>query len=461
MEFASLRGLRRKVYQRMSERGTVRIIGGGMTGLTLALRLARRGIPVVVHERDPYLGGLASESTLNGIPVERFYHCILPTDYSLIKLLGELGLADEIGWNKTRTGFFTDSRLMEMTTSADFLRFPALTLLDRLRLGWTIAYCSMNRSWKRLDRESVGPFLIRHGGRRLFESIWEPLLLAKLGPEYNRFAASFIWATVVRMLSARSAKGRSEKLGFVQGRYGKVFGALRKAIEAAGGEVRVGQVVTGLDRTGNGHRSRWVVQCNDESLPASGVVLCVPAPLAVQWLNGMNLAFEGSLREVDYLGVVCEALLLKRSLTPYYVLNLTDRSLPFTGVIETSNLAGTEEFGGFHLVYLPRYRDQQSPIWKRTDESIHQESLEGVKAIMPDFREQDVTAWAVHRARYVQPVHPVGWGDRIPPVRLAPGLAYLSTAQIHPWPVFNDEAIRNVDARVDEVIEVLKPGNNG
>ena len=113
----------------------------------------------------------------------------------------------------------------------------------------------------------------------------------------------------------------------------------------------------------------------------------------------------------------------------------------------------------YAFVYLLRYRDQLSPIWKRTDESIHQESLEGVKAIMPDFKEQDVTAWAVHRARYVQPVHPVGWGDRIPPVRLAPGLAYLSTAQIHPWPVFNDEAIRNVDARVDEVIEVLKPGD--
>ena len=54
----------------------VRIIGGGMTGLTLALRLARKGQKVVVHEQVPYLGGLTSESTLGGIPIERFYHCI-------------------------------------------------------------------------------------------------------------------------------------------------------------------------------------------------------------------------------------------------------------------------------------------------------------------------------------------------------------------------------------------------
>ena len=63
-----------------------------MTGLTLALRLARDGQKVIVHEQDPYLGGLSSESTLGGIPIERFYHCILPTDFSLLRLIDDLGL---------------------------------------------------------------------------------------------------------------------------------------------------------------------------------------------------------------------------------------------------------------------------------------------------------------------------------------------------------------------------------
>jgi protoporphyrinogen oxidase len=58
----------------MNDSRPYRIIGGGITGLTLALRLAKKGIPVVVHERDPYLGGLSSESTLGGFPAERFYH---------------------------------------------------------------------------------------------------------------------------------------------------------------------------------------------------------------------------------------------------------------------------------------------------------------------------------------------------------------------------------------------------
>jgi protoporphyrinogen oxidase len=434
----------------------VRIIGGGMTGLTLALKLACTGQKVIVHEQDPYLGGLTSESTLGGIPIERFYHCILPTDFSLLQLIDDLGLTEHIGWNRTRTGFFTDGKLMEMTTVKDFLRFPALTLFDRIRLGWTIAYCGLNRSWQRLDNEPIGPFLIRHSGKRLFESIWEPLLLAKLGPQYNRFAASFIWATVYRMLSARKAKGRSEKLGFVRGRYGKVFIALRKKIESLGGEVIVGKAVKGISRANKSADSRWLVHTDEQDFPAQGNVLCVPTHLATKWLSDSIDESLKSLYEVEYLGVICEVMLLKSPLTPYYVLNLTDRTMPFTGVIETSNLTGREEYFGHSLVYLPRYRNQNSELWNKSDSYIHQESMDGIRKINPTFCEEDIVAWSVNRARYVQPIHPVGWGNRIPPVRLAPGLAYVSTAQIHPWTVFNDKAIENVDARFAEVMAILQ-----
>ena len=435
----------------------VRIIGGGMTGLTLGLRLARRGFTVAVHERDPYLGGLAGETSLAGVPVERFYHCVLPTDTALLSLFTEIGLGDAVGWTKTRTGFFADRRLIEMTTAGDFLRFPALGLLDRLRLGWTIAYCGVLADWRGLDQIPIGKFLKRHGGKRLFESIWEPLLLAKLGPEYDRFAASFIWATIYRMLSARKAKGKAEKLGYVKQRYGRVFVALRKAIESAGGTVHAGSVVNGVEPSGPDSGARWRVRVGDESLPAGGVILCVPAPAAAALLGPAIPAGAAGLTSVDYLGVVCELLLLRRSLTPYYVLNLTDRQLPFTGVIETSNLTGREEFGGHALVYLPRYRDQASELWNRDDEGIHRENMAGLRTIIADLNDDDVLAWRIHRARYVQPVHPVGWGERVPPVRLAEGLAYLSTAQIHPWPVFNDEVVRLVDGRLEEVVAALQP----
>ena len=228
---------------------------------------------------------IRAEGELQGIPVEKFYHCVLPTDTQLLSLFDELGLRDKIKWTRTRTGFFVDGRSLEMTTTADFLRFPAINVWDRIRLGWTLVYCGLLPDWRPLNNEPIGTFLRRHGGQRLFKAVWEPLLIAKLGTQYDRFAASFIWATVYRMLSARKAKGRSEKLGFVGGRYGQVFRALREAIESNGGSVprRFG---SGECRTSQSEKGiGWKISVGGDVLDASGVVLCIPAHLAVQLLG--------------------------------------------------------------------------------------------------------------------------------------------------------------------------------
>jgi len=436
----------------LAETSPIRVVGGGMTGLTLGLRLAQKGYRVVVHERDPYLGGLTGESTLGGIPVERFYHCVLPGDTALLGLLEESGLENAVQWRKTRTGFLHGGQLFEMTTVGDFLRFPPLRPVDRLRLGWTVGYCGMLKDWRKLDRSAISSFLRRHSGDRVFESIWEPLLIAKLGDTYDRFSASYIWATIVRMLSARRSGDRSEKLGFVSGRYGRVFQTLRKMIERAGGAVETGVAVDAVRPSMGESGRRWVVGSGGRELPASGVVLTVPAPVAVSLLG--DLPYEGKrlLEDSDYIGVLCEVLLLRQSLTPYYVINLTDRGLPFTGVIEMSNLAGREEYGGQTLVYLPRYCVQSAEQWTREDDVLHKENILALGKAIPGFRERDIVAWKVHRARFVQPVHPVGGSERDIPVALAPGLAYLSTAHIRPWPVFNNEVVRLVDRRLADVI---------
>src|SRR6476620_2803791 len=109
----------------------VGILGGGITGLTTAFYLLRAGHQVTVLEARPDLGGLATSFNFGPFYWDKFYHCILTSDTPLLELIDDLGLTPELRWTETKVGFYTDGRLQPMTTTLDFLRFPALSLWQK------------------------------------------------------------------------------------------------------------------------------------------------------------------------------------------------------------------------------------------------------------------------------------------------------------------------------------------
>ena len=78
------------------------IVGGGILGMTLALRLAQQGQKVTLYESAPELGGLASAWQLGDILWDRHYHVTLLSDSHLRSLLSELNLEQEIKWVETK-----------------------------------------------------------------------------------------------------------------------------------------------------------------------------------------------------------------------------------------------------------------------------------------------------------------------------------------------------------------------
>ena len=66
------------------------IIGGGLTGLAAACRLAHEH-EVDLFEKMPYLGGCLSSYNVNDYWIERFYHHCFSHDTSLFALIDELG----------------------------------------------------------------------------------------------------------------------------------------------------------------------------------------------------------------------------------------------------------------------------------------------------------------------------------------------------------------------------------
>ncbi len=155
-----------------------------------------------------------------------------------------------------------------------------------------------------------------------------------------------------------------------------------------------------------------------------------------------------------YLGVVCLVLKLRRSLLPYYSVNICDPT-PITTVVETSHVVGTEHTDGLRLAYLPKYCDPSAPEFSEDDESIYRRFTAMLARLAPDFRHEDVVAWTVQRAPLVEPVHARGHDPRTAPLWPGvEGLGLASASQVYPR-LLNGESIVGLAERV--AAEALEP----
>jgi len=409
--------------------GRTVIVGGGMLGLALALRLTARGEPVTVLESAPGLGGLAEPWELDGFTWDRHYHVTLFSDTALRELLRELELESELRWNPVGTGFYTDGRFHAMNGALDFLRFPALGLIDKLRLGLTIALGSRIADPTALERISVEDWLVRRSGRRTFEKIWRPLLRAKLGERYRDASAAFIWAIIVRLYAARRAGLGAERFGYVPGGYARILDRLAATLRDRGATLETNVRVRAVRADAAGG-----VLVEDEAggeRRFARAVITVPAPVAGTLVPQLDDDARARLAGKLYGGIVCASLVLDRPLGPYYVTNLTDDWVPFTAVIDMSALVDRAEWGGGALVYLPKYVRPDDPIFERTDAEIEATFLAALERMYPDFTRDRVRTFRVSRVRHVFPIATIDYSKSLPPIATSvPGVFILNSAHI-------------------------------
>jgi protoporphyrinogen oxidase len=151
-----------------------------------------------------------------------------------------------------------------------------------------------------------------------------------------------------------------------------------------------------------------------------------------------------------YLGVICVVVRTAKSVSPYYTLNITDRRVPLTTIVETTHVVDPEHAGG-HLLYAAKYVDPSHPDLKRSEDDVAGEYLGHVRTIFPSLTDDDILGVVVQRAPAVEPVHAVGGAMNLPSKFPVPGLALVSTAHVYPE-VVNGQAVIGV---ADEVVEGL------
>ena len=261
------------------------VLGGGMLGLTIAHRLSQQGHSVTILEGRSGPGGLADAWQVGDAVWDRHYHVTLLSDLHVRELWTELGIESQMNWVETKTGFYTDGRLHSMSNTIEFLKFPPLGLIDKLRLGGTIFWASRVRNWKKLEQIHVADWLTKLSGARTFNKMWLPLLRAKLGECWKDTSAAFIWATIARMYAARRSGLKKEMFGYVRGGYDRVLTAFKARLRDEGVDLRCDTPVRQIHSTPAGS---VIVQAGDDTEVFDKVVSTLPSPVLMNVLPELN-----------------------------------------------------------------------------------------------------------------------------------------------------------------------------
>ena len=403
------------------------IVGAGMLGLALALRLANAGHKVTVVEAAPEAGGLASPFRLGDIHWDRYYHVIAGADSALRGLLAELGLEDSIAWKTTRTNFYDGNSLRPLDNALDYWRLPGLRLTDKLRLAATILYAARITNGLPLEHQGAREWLTRLSGRRTWDALWHPLLRAKLGENVEHASAAYIWSVIRRFYGAREGRLKTERFGYVPGGYRRIVGALAARLDELDVNLICDQPVVAVTRDARG----LSISAAAQTIGCDRLIMTCAAPLAAALCPALTAGEAAALRGLRYQGIICASLLLKRPLGGAYLTYITDARIAFTAVIEMSTLVERSDLGGHHLIYLPRYLPADDPLFMRTDDELAAEFRTGLTRMFPDLTESDVLALRISRARHVMAVPTRNYSAVLPPMETSvPGLYIVNSAQI-------------------------------
>ena len=403
------------------------IVGGGMLGMTLALRLRQAGHAVTLWEAGDEWGGLASAWQLDDLRWDRHYHVTLASDSHTRALLRELGLDEEMCWVKTRTALAAKGKLHPLDNALDYWRLPVLNAVEKMRLAGTIVWASRIRDWRRLEQIPVETWLRRCSGHGTFEKLWRPLLESKLGSHWRVASAAFLWTTIQRLYKARRSGMKEELLGYLPGGYGRTLDRFHERLVAAGVRTHLSCPVRSVER----REGKLSVTTEDGVQSVDRVVITTTPRVAAKVLPQLAGVERSRFEGVRYQGIVCASLLLRRPLSGAYLTYLTDAGIPFTGIVEMSAMVEPREFGDRHLVYLPRYCDATDPAFDWSDEEIQRRFLVGLRRVHPNVRDADLLAFRTSRVKEVFPLPVLGYSTTLPPEQTSvPGVRVINSARI-------------------------------
>jgi protoporphyrinogen oxidase len=407
----------------------IAIIGAGFSGMAAAYDLTKAGHQVTIYETADYVGGLASGFKEPGWDwsVEKFYHHWFASDKHMLGLINELGWENKVLFPRPLTVMYHEGKFYPFDSIVKALLFPGLGFgINKIRFGLVGLFLRLTNNWRALEKFTVEEWMRKWAGRKVYELMWEPLVIGKFGERYyKQVTMAWMWARL---------KTRTTRLGTFEGGFQNFADMFANRLRELGVQIRLQTPVTHIER----QAGAGCVTVQSETSEVYDKVLVTLSPEAMSRLvPSLPEEYLRGLRSLKSMGAVVLTLALKHRLSEegYYWYNLPKSAgFPFLALVEHTNYVSADKFGGDHIVYMGDYLEPEHEFFRLSQEELLERFLPALKKFNPKFEPEWVRKAWLSRTTYAQPVPMVNHSKNIPAIETPmEGVYFTSMSQVYPW----------------------------
>ena len=432
----------------MSARTRVAVVGGGLAGITAALRLADAGCQVTLHEARPKLGGLTHSFKRGETWVDNGQHVFLRCCTSYLALLERLGVAGQVTLQDrldvtvrseayAGTGRLRRSGLpAPLHLGAALATYRWLSPLERAKVvPAALALGRVDRTAPATDEQSFGAWLARHGqSPRAVEAVWDLIGVATLNARAD--AASLALAATVFQLGLLDEPGAAD-IGWSTVPLQQLHGdAAAKALADAGVDVRLGSKVAALDGLDADAVVVATTATEAERLAGDAVPDRVPAGWAERLgsapIINLHLVYDRTVLDEAFVAAV---------------------DSPLQWVFDRTSHAGLTD-GQYVAVSI----SAADGLVDEPVAALRERFVPHVEALLPRARGAELRDFFVTRERHATFRPAPGSGRLRPETRTKSPRVYLAGAWTATgWPATMEGAVRSGEAAADALLEKRSP----
>lgn len=401
------------------------IIGAGFTGLASAYYLQKEGHDVEIFEKEDQPGGLAigyKEREWKWT-LEEHYHHWFTNDKSVLDLAEEI--SHPVLIKRPKTSSFVDGGIYQLDSPASLIRFPRLNLIDRVRTGLSVALLRFNPFWKILEGFTAEPYLRKTMGKTAYEKVWEPLMINKLGKYSKMVSLAWFWARVYK---------RTPSLAYPEGGFLQFAKALEEKIKEQGG---VFYYNTQIEKINSDKIPEIVIAKQTKKITKTfdAIIVTLPTPVFFKIAPKLPKSYIKKYSGLIGIGAVNMVIRLKEKFFSdgTYWLNMCDKNSPILAVVEHTNFMDSKNYNKEHIIYVGNYMETNDPRFSMNEKELLKLYDTYLKKINPEYKKMIIES-KVFKAPFAQPIIPINYSKKIPPLKTPLKNVYLvNIQQVYPW----------------------------